>query len=142
MEGPPRRREHRRSGPRSAPRSYLCDGRYTYWTYLPLGDTDEVQVLDADAAAEWRDAQARREQREWTAKFLRKIANTIEEFGEHELAMVTIHIHYTNEDTWRQAVEELDARELTPGAGEWRAAVGEPWDTTLVYLHAQKQEGR
>jgi|SRR5690554_5886077 len=113
-------------------------GRTLHW-----GATDTVEALSAAAAAaEWRDEQAHREQRARTAALLRKIADTIEELGERELAMVTIHVHYANEDTWRRAVEELDARELPPDAGEWRAAVGEPWDTTLVYLHAQRVEGQ
>lgn len=111
-------------------------GRTYHW-----GDTDEVQVLDADAAAEWQDAQARREQRERTAALLRKIADAVDA-GTCDPTMVTIHTHYADQDTWSRAVEELDARELPPDASEWRAAVGEPWDATVVYLHAQRVEGQ
>lgn len=110
-------------------------GRTYHW-----GTTDTVEVLDA-AAAEWRDAQARREQRERTAALLRQIADAVDA-GTCDPTMVTVHTHYADEDTWRRAVKELDARELTPDAGEWRAAVGEPWDTTLVYLHTRRVEGQ
>ena len=47
-------------------------GRNLHW-----GDTDTVEVLDAAAAAEWRDAQARREQRARTAALLRQIADAV-----------------------------------------------------------------
>ncbi len=75
-------------------------GRTYHW-----GTTDTVEVLDA-AAAEWRDAQARREQRERTAALLRQIADAVDAGTCDPI----------DEDTWRRAVKELDARELTPDA--------------------------
>lgn len=55
---------------------------------LHWGATDTVEVLDAAAAAEWRDAQARREQRERTAALLRQIADAVDA--------------HSDEDTWRR----------------------------------------